>query len=178
MRALLSVSLTVLLTATSCGGSGGSNNPTSPTSTIPATVTSSCSGGTAKGTMSARIDGVTWTATCIVTASVDSVFCHCLSVAGGNSAIPQVVVGGGALDRPGTYPIGGVTDPANGLVLVGSASPPIWAANAVQGNGIFTIATLTATSASGTFAFNATGGPIGGPITTKMVTEGVFDVTF
>ena len=159
-------------------GCGGSSAPTAAGATSSPVGTSSCSGGTARGTMSARIDGVPWTATCIVLAKNDAVTCQCVAISGGDSAIPQLVAGFGAPNGVGTYPIGPPLNPANGVVILGSANPPIWSANAIQGSGTATISTLTATSASGTFAFNAVGGVSGGATSTRVVTDGVFNVTF
>lgn len=174
MRKLVSVCLALLFVSTGCGGSS-KGNPASP-----GAANSTCSGGTAKGTMSARIDGVAWTATCITVAQNDAVFCKCVAISGGDSANPQLAAAIGAPNTgPGTYPIGGPLDPANANVLTAiGGTAALWTANAIGGSGSVTITTLTAAGASGTFAFNAIGGTLTGPTTTKVVTQGVFNVTF
>ena len=164
--------LPVLLITAACGSSN--STPTNP-STNPSTV-SSCSGGTARGSMSAQINGTGWAAVCISSASVANNIFSIGATDNNTNATNAQIIAMATPAAPGTYQIGpppGITNGANGLLTIGAQ---LWAANPIQGNGAITITTVTATGASGTFAFNLVAEP---PATgTKTITNGVFNVTF
>lgn len=69
----------------------------------------------------------------------------------------------------------------NVITMSGATVLGSWFATDVQGSGTLTINTLTGTGASGTFSFMAPPAPAGsgaGATGTKVVTSGVFNVTF
>ena len=142
--------------------SGGDGGPASPNPTQ----------NTSKSTMSARIDGVQWTATNVgVTARNGS-----LIVAGANTSAIGVGFGASMIQGTGTQTFGpGQVSAANGAV---TASTMSWGANSFQGSGSVTITSLTANRATGTFAFTAPALIAGSTPSPRVVTSGVFDVTF
>ena len=126
------------------------------------------------GTMSARIDGAAWTA---VAVSV-GVNTNGLIISGANSSGTPIAVAIGMSRQQGTgTQTFGSNANALGTLTVGTGS---WSATGLQGiggTGSVTLTTLTANRAAGSFAFNAP--PLAGGATgTKVVTAGVFDVTF
>jgi hypothetical protein len=127
--------------------------------------------------MSAQINGAAWTATCVATANFVA---GVLAIGGSDGANPIQTIGAGtAAGGPGTYPIGpppGITNGANGLLLLGGTAS--WAADATKGGGTITINTLTSTAASGTFSFTLVAVPGTAATGTKTVTQGLFSVTF
>ena len=78
---------------------------------------------------------------------------------------------------PGIYPIGPPSGTAgtSASLTVGGAR---WVADSIMGNGSITVNTLTSSRASGTFLFNAAPVPGTEAAGTRIVTEGVFTVTF
>jgi hypothetical protein len=143
-----------------CGG--GDGGPASPNPNQ----------NTSKSTMSARIDGTQWTATNVgVTARNGS-----LIVAGANTAGVGVGFGASMIQGTGTQTFGpGIISAANASVTAGTMS---WSASNFQGSGSVTIATLTANRAAGTFQFTAPALTAGSTPSPRVVSSGVFDVTF
>jgi hypothetical protein len=143
-----------------CGG--GDGGPASPNPNQ----------NTSKSTMSARIDGVQWTATNVgVTARNGA-----LIVAGGNTSGLGVGFGASMIQGTGTQTFGpGLVSAANGAVTATTMS---WGANSFQGSGSVTLTTLTANRATGTFAFTAPALIAGSTPSPRVVTAGVFDVTW
>ncbi len=157
-RTIRPVALTaLLLSIAACGSDTGPSDPPD----LP------------NGTMSARIDGSSWSATIAIFATYNN---GILAIAGGDavSGGTRTIGIGAQVTAPGTFPIGG-TNPANGLVTIGTST---WQAAAGIGSGSITITAISATGARGTFQFNAL--PVANtPATgTRAVTEGSFDVTF
>ncbi len=123
------------------------------------------------GSMSARIDGDAWIANAALSVTFTG---GVLAFAG--SDVATATVGVGLIPTgPGTYPIG-PTQPTNANVSLGT--PNSWSASSAVGSGSITLTTFTANSASGTFFFTAEPVATTGATGTKVVTEGVFDVTF
>jgi len=135
-----------------------------------------------RSSMSARIDGVPWTALAgfiqvvrtgntIGASGVDSFTCPIRSI---TFAAPRAV---------GTYALGPVPllTPLNvsTAALSGLNCPTgQWTAGAFEGSGTITISTLTSNSASGTFAFRVVA-QRGTPATgTRTITDGVFNLSF
>ena len=155
------LSIAFLVSAVGCGGSD-SNGVTNPNPQQSA------------GTMSARIDGATWTASA-VTVAVNT---NGLIISGASTSGIGVAVGASRLLGTGTQTFGtGTNFNALATMTTGTQS---WSATGIQGSnssGSVTLTTLTATRAVGTFTFNAAA-LAGGATGTKVVTSGVFDVTF
>ena len=179
----------LLLTVTGCG------SPTSPS------AMSACPMGyVSKGSMSARVDGVPWGATC-VTVAINAG--GSLYVVGFNDAIDSGHAQGIAFHAattwtspspvdlvPGTYPIGGSAAPygpsseayLNIYCTPGQRDPNNltacsgWAAVSNVGRGAITVAILTIQGAAGTFSFDLP--PALAATGTKQVTDGAFDVKF
>ena len=155
--------LILVAAATLAACSGGSDGgPASP----------SQNQNTSKSTMSARIDGAQWTAANVgVTARNGA-----LIVAGGSTTGIGVGFGVSMIQGTGTQTFGpGQTSAANASVTSTTMS---WGANSFQGSGSVTITTLTANRATGTFAFSAPALIAGSTPSPRVVTAGVFDVTF
>ncbi len=124
----------------------------------------------ANGSMSARVDGASWSASTAIAATYTN---GVLGIAGTDGSGRSV--GFGALaTAPGTFTIG-ATSPANALV---NEAGKAWQAAQSIGSGTITITAISATGAAGTFQFTAA--PVSGTGATgnRVVTEGVFDVTF
>jgi hypothetical protein len=82
----------------------------------------------------------------------------------------------GFIAGPGTFQIGPVGQPTNALIT--EASGHGWHAQSTIGSGSVTIASITATTAKGTFSFTAPAVDGTGATGTKVVTEGTFDLKF
>jgi hypothetical protein len=159
-------------------GCGGGDDGDGNSGGNPAGPSGGGSGGPTNGTLTARIDGVTWTATAVVGGTYTG---GVLSVAGSDPA-SQAIGFALSVSGPGTYSITNL----NGLNFVltiptaGQSIAPVWLSLITQAgsSGTLTINSLSATGASGTFSFVATAAP-GTPATgSKNVTEGVFTVRF
>jgi len=157
--------LFVVTGVAACGGgstgSSGLNGPSSPS----------------QGLLTATIDGASFVASqSSITATVAS---GILKIAGtdtatGSARTIELTIEGTA---PGIYPIGlPAGTPVTGAVLtLGNAR---WIADFTMGSGSITLNAFASNRASGTFLFNAqpvTGTPAAG---IRIVTEGVFTVTF
>ena len=142
---------------------------------LAAVVALGCSDSTeppllANGSMSAQLDGASWVASTAIAAAWSN---NILTIAGTDGQ--QRTIGMGAqVSAPGTFTIA-ATSPANGAVNLGG---PVWMAVGNLGSGSITVTSISATGATGTFQFTAT--PVAGSGATgnKVVTQGVFDVTF
>jgi hypothetical protein len=136
-------------------------------------------GQLAKGTMTADIDGTTWTAVCIAV----NVGAPGLIGLGGSDNLANPTTFGfgfGPTNRVGTYPVD-KTLGINALLTIGTAD---WQAAAVtNGSGTLTFTTSTRSSAAGTFSFTlrpTTIVPMKGNTATgtRVVTNGAFNITF
>ena len=137
----------------------GDDDPTGPGDIIPT-----------NGTMSATIDGNTWTAIQIAGVNNGGV----VAISGSDATLLAVgfaFVGQAA----GTYTIGPASA-ANASVIDNLTTT--WTANSFQGSGTITVSTLTATGASGTFSYTAPLTSTTGTPATRVVTNGTFNVTF
>jgi hypothetical protein len=160
-RSLQLLSIALLASAFGCGGSD-SNGVTNPNPQQTA------------GTMSARIDGVTWTAAAVAVA----VNTNGIIISGASTNGIGVAVGASRVLGTGTQTFGnGANFNALATMTTGTQS---WSATGIQGSnssGSITLTTLTSTRAVGTFTFNAAA-LAGGAAGTKAVTSGAFDVKF
>jgi hypothetical protein len=167
----------VFVLAAACGG----GNPAGPSGSSGSGSGSGGSGGSggtggASGgrTISALIDGVPFNAAASGTRSGNPAL---LLVAGSTVAgATGSTLGFGAPLAVGTHAIAvGSGLNANLTILNGTAVASGYLAFQTSGSGSVTIATLTATGATGTFNFVMTSTTGGAP---KTVTNGTFDVTF
>jgi hypothetical protein len=139
-----------------------------------ATLTGACSGSgttspTSNQTMTALIDGATWTAV-TVTALRSS---DLISITGSDASTPTRTI---ALSLVGSS-IGTYTTSTGSSNAVLSISPSQWTANVLGGSGTITLTDLTTTGATGTFSFTAVPGNAA-TTGTEAVTSGAFTVTF
>jgi hypothetical protein len=95
-----------------------------------------------------------------------------LAVAGENTA--GLIVGFGAPAKTGATSVG-LGSGTNGSVQQSGRG---WHATLTNGSGSVTITTLTSSSASGTFSFTMVPLPNTGATGNRVITNGVFNVTF
>ncbi len=146
----LTLALVLALASAACGSSSDSTGPNTNT-VLP------------NGSMSAKIDGVQWTANATVRASSQN---GIIGVAGTDASF-QTLTFALAASGPGTYNIG-VVNAAN-AEFVSAANA--WSAAGNIGGGTITITSLTATAVAGTFTFTLMKGG-----TAKSVTDGKFNI--
>jgi hypothetical protein len=145
-----------LFLVTACGSDSGPAGP----------------GGSGTGSMSAMINGQSWSAT-VTSGTVTS---GGISVMAGSNA--QYTLGIGWLDAgPRTHVIGPGDAGFNaGLTLQGSTLAD-WRASLNQGSGTMTITSQTSSRITGTFSFTMPPTEHGGQTETVQVTGGVFDLS-
>ena len=190
------VALTVIALVTAAVVSGSSNSRMSPTraSTTAAFSTNnqpgsgaSCAGALvnnptgrlATGTMTAQIDGTSWTAVCI---TVNLGAPGIIGLGGSDNLTNPTTFGFGfaGSNRVGTYPV----DRALGINALLTAGTAVWqAATVTNGSGTLTFTTSTPSNVAGTFSFTlvpTTVVPIKGNTArgTKVVTKGAFNISF
>jgi hypothetical protein len=123
------------------------------------------------GSMSARIDGVQWTANVGIHAVRAS---GAIGLAGSDG---QMIVALGFVgDAPGVHQIGGASG-ANGSITTG-AGTQMWNAVANICGGTITVTTLNDTRVAGTFSFTAPAVPTSQATGERVVTQGAFDIRF
>ncbi len=147
----------LIVLAAACGSSGDS--VTDPEVNLP------------QGSLSARIDGTTWRASTALGATYSG---NVLAFAGTNNA-STLALAVGIIHGPGTYSIGQIGAPSNGLFMEGTRS---WHAVSGVGTGTVTITAISATRATGTFSFTAQAVANSGASGSKAVTEGRFDLKY
>jgi hypothetical protein len=155
MRSLIGTAFTagLLLFSNACGGD---DDPAGP------------GGGGVPGTMTARVDGQSWTATMINR---------------GRSGTQMVISGtaqGVTINLQVSNPAPGTItlEPGNLTNLNVAQGTQGWVASAGTGSGSITFTTLTDTRAVGSFAFTGELIMGSGPPATRQVTEGAFDIVF
>jgi hypothetical protein len=126
------------------------------------------------GSMSANINGVPWTASCvgapIRTATI-------LAFAGIQTDPSPSTVVGVTLEGTSIGPVGTFGSEGAVSINMSNGSPANWQ-NDPASAGILTLTTLTTAGATGTFSFSAPSVPGTGATGTKVVTNGVFNITF
>jgi hypothetical protein len=164
MFRLLTVTV-ALLASVACSGS--STSATSPTNTGGVPVTP------LHGTMTASIDGSSWTAVAINTATYTN---GLLSIGGADGSNPiRSIALALTVAGPGTFAMGTLPSAANAVLSIGIG--PTWTANVGGGSGTITITAISSTGTSGTFFFTAVPAA-GGATGTHTVTSGTFNITF
>lgn len=132
-------------------------------------------GGGGTGPLSARVDGVAWSAPEAAVQALASSAPGQLGFIGVSLTAPSISMGLtlGFIPGPGTYPLG-VNNFSNAGGVGTVSTNGVGALTPLSGDaGTVTIATLTSTRITGTFAFVAE--PVGGG-TPVVVTDGNFDV--
>jgi hypothetical protein len=127
-------------------------------------------GPNGNGTITAKIDGVSWNASAEVQATY---IAYVLAIGGLDSQARTVVLSIPSVMGTGTFALT-AGQPAFATVTFGAQT---WSSALTGGTGSVTISTLTGSHAIGTFNFTApanTGGATG----TKVVTSGTFDVRY
>jgi Family of unknown function (DUF6252) len=153
----LAVAVVATWALTSCGGGGG-GGPT---------------GNTGAGSMSARIDGASWTSTSSsANATTGGIFTLTGVQATSGTGVSMTLYYIGA---PGTYPlgVGGVVAGGLASVVAGSAG---WSTPLSGNAGTVTITAVSATRIAGTFAFTAPLVTGTSAVTSRAVTQGQFDL--
>lgn len=154
-------------------GCQGTNASKTQTSTITSPTNSTCSTTAASGSMTAQINGVTWVATCVTTATWSNSMLSIDATDGRQDITLNVTA-----NAPGTFSM--TTTLANARVATFPASGTSWTASVdAQGSdGTLTISQLGTTGAAGTFSFTAVPTPGTGALNNKVVTVGTFSVGF
>jgi hypothetical protein len=129
--------------------------------------------GALNGSMSATVDGVSWTATLAVQAGYANGILAFAGVDANSTTIAVALAPTG----PGAYPIGS-TQPTNASYSIAGGQAKVWQAAATQGSGSVEIDSLTATSAAGTFHFELPAIESSGATGTESITNGKFSVKF
>ncbi|MGE0439091.1 MAG: DUF6252 family protein [Gemmatimonadales bacterium] len=121
------------------------------------------------GSMSAKIDGSSWTAIAITAA-----YSNNLLVIGASDANSRGLGFAAIAPGPGTYAIGTSVGANGNLTIAGQG----WLATSGSGSGSITVTSVSASAAEGTFQF--TMAPVSGTGATgnKVITEGKFKVTY
>jgi len=147
----------------SLAGCGGDDGPAAPAGT------GNPNPGT--GTMTAFIDGVSWSA--VVTTGINQ---GGIVAIGGSNLNGLLAIGlafAGTMED--TYPIGpGLIANGNVIGMAGGS----WIASSTSGSGSIVVQSLTATGVSGTFSFTAPATVAGTTPAVRTVTQGTFNVPF
>jgi len=129
-------------------------------------------GGAGTGTMSAVINGQSWSAT-VTSGTVTS---GSISVLGGVDA--QYTLAIGWIDSgPRTYVIGSDDAGFNARLSLPGSTLADWQASLNQGSGTMTITSQSSSRITGTFSFTMPPTEHGGQTETLQVTDGVFDLS-
>jgi hypothetical protein len=170
---LAAVALAVALAA------GCDSTPTAPSACV------------SNGSLSAQIDGIAWSASCVAAAT--SIDLRYIEILGNTLDSTQRMSFRVYATQPGTYLLGG---PEPAPVGMGSSAGlnigcmprpgpcPAWFVAPCcgqpdgNGSGTVTISDLTGTSASGTFSFNLVANRGTGATGVRLVTNGRFNIMF
>jgi len=126
----------------------------------------------ANGSISARIDGQSWTSWLGVEANRSA---NVVAFAGRGSGY-EISIAVGPVTGPGTFQFG-VGESSTAVLTTTTLNPKTWTASLVGGGGSVTLTTVTELGAEGTFSF--TGVASGGAATgNRIVTGGKFSVKF
>lgn len=162
----------VCAVAVMCAACGG-GNPAAPSGGSGSGSGGGTNTGLGRGTITAQIDGVTFTG--VATAATNQSGIFATAASNGSNTI---ALGFGALAVASTTAVN-ATSPTNANMVVYSGSTAqSWAASTSGGSGTLTITSINATGATGTFAFTMVPVPGTGATGTKSVTNGTFSVTF
>ena len=132
---------------------------------------SSATGG---GSMTAKVDGSSYTASLAVQASISSTSPKVLSI-GGTGAGGQINITIGNYTGAATYTIGS-GNPSNMAAYTITTSPfTSHTATAVLGSGTVTVSSESGGKVQGTFSFTGVNNSVT-PNTTKVITDGSFSI--
>jgi hypothetical protein len=128
-------------------------------------------GPSGNGTISASIDGASWTGATTVQASyIASVFV----VGGLDGQARQIVITIPDVAAAGTFSL----NSGQAAFAVVSFGAQIWSTTLTGGTGSVTISTWSGSHAVGTFSFTAPPNTGSGATGTKVITSGTFDVRY
>jgi hypothetical protein len=120
--------------------------------------------------MSAQIDGTTWSATCLQAASWTANTLSIVATNGTDTITLQAITSApGAIDLTTGAAFGSVTR---------VSTPGTWTTANSAGTGTLTLSRLGVQGATGVFSFSAPAAPGTAAIGTRVVANGVFNVTF
>jgi hypothetical protein len=128
-------------------------------------------GPSGNGTISASIDGASWTASTSVQATY---IAYTLVLDGIDSQTRHIVITIPNVMGAGTFSLA-AGQPAIAVVSFGAQ---IWNTSLTGGTGSVTISTLSGSHAIGTFSFTAPPDAGSGATGTKAITSGTFDVRY
>jgi hypothetical protein len=155
-RLLMAFPLGAALVLASCGSDSG---------------TSPLHEGSISGTMTASIDGSSWSAS----SGLEGVILHGGAGFAGTDAQGRLIsIGVMVSQGTGTFTIGGAGAP-NATLTIGSS---VWNAGPGTGSGSVTLTTVTDTRLVGTFQFEVAAFTQDATPETRSITGGAFDLTF
>jgi hypothetical protein len=128
-------------------------------------------GPNGNGTISATIDGASWTASAEVQATY---IAYVLAIGGLDSQARTIVISIPDVMTTGTFTLG-AGQPAAAVVTFGAQ---IWNTALTGGTGSVTLSTLSGSHAIGSFSFTAPPNAGSGATGTKVITSGTFDVRY
>ncbi len=131
-------------------------------------------GGGVSGTMTARIDGVAWTADRRIRVRQDPRGVYTIEGLNSASMPEQVTLGLFNIGATGTYPMGVGATIIGGLGIYASAAQQ-WS-SPMDDSGTLVITEISATRIKGTFAFAANPVALGGATGLRNITDGHFDL--
>ena len=171
MRAVLTLAALIALT-TACGG----NTPTGPTPLPFSPAALATAAVLSRGTLSASVDGQPWqSVTPIVYFSIE-LGGDRFTVFGGSGlgSDPSLSVSGSL--AVGTYSASGLQTPA---IFILTQLPVVWSVKPFDpaSSGTLTVTAASRTRVAGTFAFTGVPGGTGAGATSRVITNGVFDVS-
>lgn len=144
-------------------------------SLVVVTIVAACSSSSspadpANGTVKATIEGDAFNATLVTSATHTS---GVLAIAGSDSRGRQIQLRIIGADKPGTYSLGGITNPNIATVTLAPESSQTYVTSMVGGSGTIVLTELSTTRAAGTFTFTA----MNSATVQKKVTDGSFNLT-
>jgi hypothetical protein len=152
------------------GSTGGSTNPTPTPAPTPGSSTTGVICLANRGTISAQIDGTPWTATCLQAASWTA---NTLMIVATNAT--QAITLGAVTPVPRSIDLR-VGAAFASVTLLSTAAT--WTTANSGGSGTLTLSRLDTQGAVGTFSFSAPAASGTVATGTKVVANGVFNLTF
>ena len=170
----------IAVAAAACRGSS-SPSPTAPTGPPTGGSSASCAaaglpGVNASGTMTAQVNGVSWTAVCIgvVTGLQNAIGVGATDAVSGTTS---QVISFGSSRAVGTYNINSQSGLNANFTTVISGRPAVWTAAVTTGSGTLIVTSSTGNSIAGTFSFTMLPQELSVATGTKVV-NGSFNITF
>lgn len=164
MRALKMLAVMATLVAIGCGGGNDDNgNPTGPPG-----------GGATNGSLTAQINGTSWSAVGTITVSRQTNFILITGAIYAGSNTSSLVVGIANATGPGSHNLSLLAGDGSSLVVATTTTG--YGTAFTGGSGTITITSLTANRIVGTFSGILP--TSSGSATSLTITNGAFDVTF